>query len=172
LLLDMSLLYEDIWIFLVIGCHYMPPAPRRHSRATLDAKVRVERERRAQLERIRHRAQVIEHIADTAERTQELTEPTQAQLDDWWPEPEVWNTPSKGTVTDKPERRYRGSRANEDKASIVRRAVRSVLSGLSQDASVVQLARTTRMKLVLPAGIPRPSERTLRRLIAQVLEER
>jgi hypothetical protein len=122
-----------------------------------------------QSERERNRQKAIDG-ADAA-RAKDLAEPTQAQLDDWWPKPEVWDQPRTRSVHSKDERDYRGSRANEDKAAIVRRELRLVMRS-NEQLSMSEIARRTRGKMDLPPGIPLPSERTLRRLIAQILSER
>jgi hypothetical protein len=121
------------------------------------------------------RRRLLEAIADRvdAARAKEFAAPTQAQLDDWWPECEVWGKPRLRSIHRKDERDYRGSRANEDKAAIVRRELRRVLSKLSstEKHSKSEIARRAKSKMNLPAGIPLPSERTLRRLIAQIHSE-
>lgn len=113
------------------------------------------------------RAAEIERIAEHAHS--DLREPSQAQLDAWWPEPEVWNQPRTAKTPSKDERRYRGARANEDKAAVVRREVTRLIAKAST-ANASELAKLVYPKLKLPAGIKRPSERTLRRWIALLRE--
>jgi hypothetical protein len=121
------------------------------------------------------RREVIEAIADRVDAARKLSEPTQAELDDWWPEPEVFGKTSAQPVYDKKKRRYRGSRANEDKAAIVRREIRRVLSEHPPienlpDTKLAEWVRG-RMNLRVP-GVPVPAVRTLRRLIAKERSER
>ncbi|HUL47996.1 MAG TPA: hypothetical protein VLV25_12950 [Steroidobacteraceae bacterium] len=162
------------------------------------SKAEVQKLRQEQLERIRDRSKAIDAIADKAVR--DLTEPTQAWLDDHWQEPEVWSPDGFGAapaqapdtsekfigewlpveqqigrrkIADKAERDYRGSRANEDKAAVLRRAVRRVLSELRQQGVTTNnksdLARRIHRAGYLPGD---PGERTLRRLVAEILTNR
>lgn len=135
------------------------------------SKAGAEAARAAWMKRIRRRAPIIERIADRADQEKSLANPTQAVLDKLWPEQEVWQRSRRHKVYTKDERDYLGSRANEDKATIVRREVRRVLSKLPPLRSVSELARRGRPKLTLPPGVPLPSERTLRRLITRIRTE-
>jgi hypothetical protein len=123
------------------------------------------------------RARLIESIAASAERARVHREPTQLELDSWWKRCEVWGRPRKRKIPTRAERRYRGERANEDKAAIIRREVVRVAVKVLKVAQV-QRGRlqcelpASRLAVIvrseLPADIKRPSVRTLRRIIAQL----
>jgi hypothetical protein len=124
--------------------------------------------RAAQLARIAKRAQIIEDIADRNDATRELRAPTQKELDAWWPHAQVWQVPGKGKVQTKVARRYRGSRANEDEAAIVRREIVRIIAQEPPHLSASRLASIVAVRMSLPPDIKPRGLRALRRLIAQL----
>jgi len=123
------------------------------------------------LPRAARRNAILEEIADKNDKQRDLEVPSQAQLDDWWDEPERWGKDAPaGKVGDKAERRYHGQRSNEDKAAIVRRAVARLVVPMPRKLSNSALAVHAHKKLRLPRGIPVPGERALRRIIAENLD--